>query len=128
MKLLNKDMQANAAVGFQFSAVRPERLGATEYTLATVVTDITGSVEPFKADLVNMKRAVLEACAKSPRAEFLMLRSLEFNETASEEHGFAELRMLNAANYQEPSPRGMTALYDATLNAIAATNEYAKTL
>lgn len=130
MKLLNQDMSAaGTAVGnFQFSAVRPERLGATEYTLATVVTDVTGSVRPFAPQLVAMKRAVLAACAKSPRRDFLMLRSLEFNASMHEEHGFAELAMLNANTYQEPSPSGNTALYDATLNAIAATNEYAKTL
>lgn len=126
MKLL--DMQNGKAAGFAFSAVRPERLGATEYTLVTVVTDKTGSVSPFAAQLLDMKRAVIDACRKSPRAAYLLVRQLEFNSTVDEVHGFIELKDVDQAAYIEPVTGGMTALYDATMAAVSATSAYAKTL
>lgn len=126
MKL--QDMQNGKAAGFAFSAVRPEKLGATEYTLVTVVTDKTGSVSSFAGQLLEMKRAVVEACRKSPRAAYLLLRQLEFNTAVDEVHGFLELRDIDPAAYAEPATGGSTALYDATMAAVAATTAYGKTL
>jgi uncharacterized protein YegL len=126
MKL--QDMQNGKAAGFAFSAVRPERLGATEYTLVTVVTDKTGSVGPFASQLLEMKRAVIEACRKSPRAAYLLVRQVEFNSRVDEVHGFVELKDIDAASYQAPTTGGMTALYDATMAAVSATTAYGKTL
>lgn len=129
MKLVNDDGMVNTNIGnFNFSCIRPDQLGAPEYTLVTIVTDKTGSVTPFANDLRNMKVAVVDSCQKSPRAEFLMLRSVEFNGTVSEEHGFAELKNINAKDYTVPRCSGMTALYDATYWSLVATNEYAKSL
>lgn len=129
MKLVNDDGMVNTNIGnFNFSCIRPDQLGAPEYTLVTIVTDKTGSVTSFANDLRNMKMAVVDSCQKSPRAEFLMLRSVEFNGTVSEEHGFAELKNINAKDYPVPRCSGMTALYDATYWSLVATNEYAKSL
>lgn len=126
MKL--QDMQTGKAAGFAFSAVRPERLGATEYTLVTVVTDKTGSVGAFASQLLDMKRAVIEACRKSPRAAYLLVRQVEFNTQVDEVHGFLELEDIDSGSYQAPATGGMTALYDATMAAISATTAYGKTL
>lgn len=126
MKL--NDMQGGKAAGFNFSGVRPEKLGATEYTLVTVVTDKTGSVTPFAADLLAMKRAVVEACRKSPRSAYVLLRQVEFNTAVDEVHGFLELKDIDPAQYQEPATGGATALYDATFAAVTATRVYGKTL
>jgi hypothetical protein len=59
------------AGSFQFSAIRPEDLGATEYTLVTIVVDITGSIADFADELLKSVKAIIEACKKSPRAENL---------------------------------------------------------
>lgn len=129
MKLINDDGMINTNIGnFNFSCIRPDQLGAPEYTLVTIVTDKTGSVSSFAGDLRNMKQAVVNSCQKSPRAEFLMLRSVEFNSQVTEEHGFAELKHINPNDYPVPSCGGMTALYDATYWSLVATNEYAKSL
>lgn len=130
MKLFDENMQVAQVGNFQFSGARPDKLGSPEYTLATMVTDITGSVRPYAADLLAMKQAIVQACAKSPRRNFLMLRDVEFNTNigVDERHGFAELRMIDPAQYTKPDPRGMTNLYDAAYQAVAATNEYAKML
>lgn len=128
MKLITEDMQTGQVGNFKFSGVRPEKLGATEYTLVTIVTDKTGSISDFAGDLLGVKRAVAEACKKSPRADFLMFRSVEFNTDIDEEHGFKELAQVDSASYAAPVCGGMTALFDASWNAVAATNEYARIL
>lgn len=129
MKLFNdQEMIQNNVGNFRFSGVRPDKLGATEYTLVSVVTDKTGSVGGFEALLVEMKRTVVHACKRDPRAEFLMLRNVWFNNAVEEEHGFVELTNVDPALFQLPVCGGSTALYDATYSSIAASNEYAKNL
>lgn len=129
MKLFDENMQTGQAAGnFGFSGVRPDKLGATEYTLATYVGDVTGSLTGFEQALLESKKAIVGACQKSPRAEFLLFRNTEFNSSVTEVHGFTELSNIDASLYPVPRCSGTTALYDATFSAIAATNEYAKTL
>lgn len=128
MKLFDDNMQAGQAGSFAFSGVRPDKLGSTEYTLATYVGDKTGSVSGFEQLLLEAKKAIVGACQKSPRAEFLLLRNTEFNSSVDEVHGFTELATIDPSQYVAPVCRGSTALYDATFAAVAATNEYAKTL
>lgn len=128
MKLFQDDMQVAQLGNFQFSGARPDKLGSTEYTLVTIVTDKTGSVSGFSAELLAMKRAVVDACAKSPRRDYLMIRNVEFSTSSEEVHGFAELRTVDASQYAEPRCGGLTSLYDATFMAVAATNEYARML
>lgn len=129
MKLIDdKSMSTGSVGGFQFSAVRPETLGATEYTLATLVLDKTGSVAGFADALFNIKKTVVEACRRNPRADFLLLRVVEFNSTVDEVHGFQPLAQIDVAGYLTPRCTGMTALRDAVFSSVGATNAYAKTL
>ncbi len=113
---------------FQFSAVRIENLGATEYTLATIVCDISGSVMRFADELLNCIKAIVEACKKSPRAENLLLRLLLFNDDLVEIHGFVNLQDIDINSYDPLDPDNMTALFDATYDAVSATLEYSKRL
>jgi uncharacterized protein YegL len=128
MKLFDENMQIAKVGNFAFSGVRPDKLGAVEYTLVTVVMDKTGSVFGHSQELLDSKIAVVGACKKSPRAEFLLFRNTEFNQSVDEVHGFVELAQIDTTQYQAPDCHGMTALFDATYSAVAATNEYAKTL
>lgn len=122
------DMNTASYGGFQFSAVRPEALGATEYTLATLVLDKTGSVSGFADQMNEIKKKVVEACRKSPRSDFVLLRVVEFNGQVDEVHGFTLLSQIDPSSYTVPDCRGMTALYDAVFSSVGATNAYAKTL
>lgn len=128
MKLIDNNMTQATVSGFGFSGVRPETLGSTEYSLVTIVLDKTGSVSAFANELFNIKKTVVEACRKSPRAEFLLLRVLEFNSKVEEVHGFKPLSEIDPADYAVPTCRGVTALRDAAFAAVSATNAYAKTL
>lgn len=127
MKLFD-DNTTGSVNGFGFSAVRPETLGAPEYTLVTIVLDKTSSVTRFADELFLVKKTVVEACRKSPRADFLLLRTLEFNSHVDEVHGFLPLPDIDTANYETPRCQGMTALRDATFAAVSATNAYSKLL
>jgi len=113
---------------FQFSAIRPENLGATEYTLATIVIDVTGSVRPFANSLLECLKTIITSCKKSPRSENLMVRVITFNEDIEEVHGFKLLSSINPDDYQTFHPAGMTALYDATYSGVGAILTYAKVL
>ncbi len=113
---------------FQFSGVRVEHLGATEYTLVSIVIDISGSVFDFADLLLKMVKTIVEACQKSPRAENLMIRYLIFNQIITEIHGFRLLKDMNVDDYDSLQPDGFTALFDASYDAIGATIDYSTRL
>jgi hypothetical protein len=115
---------------FQFSAIRPEHLGATEYTLVTIVCDITGSVARFSKELREMIVSVVKGCQLNARAENILVRLVLFNSRIGieEVHGFLNLSQINPNDYKELRPDGTTPLYDATYSSIGATLKYAETL
>ena len=113
---------------FQFSAVRPEELEETEYTLVTIVCDISGSVLSFKDELLESIKSIIKACQKSPRAERLLVRLLTFNRDIYEIHGFKELSDIDPDAYDPLSPDSVTSLFDASYDGISATLEYARRL
>lgn len=114
--------------GFQFSAVRPEELGASEYTLVTLVVDVTASVEAFRDELLEAVKATVRGCRHSPRADHLLLRLITFNTTRKEVHGFRPVTEIDPDAYEPFKPDGMTALFDAVYDAALATNRYARLL
>jgi hypothetical protein len=118
--------------GYKFSAIRPDKLGATEYTLVTTALDYTGSVSGFSTELENMLKTVLASCGKSPRANNLLMRVILFSTAfpggTQELHGFKPLADIDPAAYQLPYPNGGTPLADATYDSAMATNAYAKNL
>ena len=128
-KLINTNQTIKLGSGnFRFSAVRPEALGATEYTLATIVVDVTASVFDFKNELLEAVKAIVKGCRRSPRADNLLVRLLTFNTQRTEVHGFKPLGEIDPAAYEPFSPDGMTALFDAAYDAVTATLRYARML
>jgi len=129
---LNADLETQKLPtgNFSFSGTRIADLGATEYTLATLVVDVSGSTEPFRPEMEKCLKAVLEACKYSPRADNLMLRLLIFSKDLQEIHGFKLLQNCNAADYDNVLnvPGSMTALCDASVNGVEATAVYGKDL
>ncbi|MCP5425943.1 MAG: VWA domain-containing protein [Gammaproteobacteria bacterium] len=131
MPKLNANTLQTVNIGagnFRFSAVRPEHLGATEYTLVTIVVDVTASVAAFKKELLEAVKTAVEGCRKSPRADNLLLRLITFNTERQEVHGFKPLNAVDSKAYKPFKPHGMTALFDATYDAVTATLRYAKML
>jgi hypothetical protein len=114
---------------YGYSAVRPDKLGATEYTLVNVVCDKSGSVTGFRAELEKAVKEVVKGCKFSPRADNLLLRVVLFDQGLQEVHGFKPLADCNESDYDNLIPSGgSTALYDTAQNCIEATNNYAAQL
>jgi uncharacterized protein YegL len=128
-KLMGKADTAvlTTASNFSFSAQRPDTLGATEYTLVTAVIDTSGSTSGFNADLVKAYQQVIQSCRLDPRAENLLVRSVQFNSGLTEIHGFTTLDNIDEQKIAFVS-QGNTALYDAVLESIEALGVYANTL
>lgn len=130
---IDDDMQQHKLAGnFHFSGTRLDALGASEYTLATIAVDETGSTHRFKDELQKMLEVAVASCKKSPRSDNLLLRVLYFSSQypkgVKEVHGFKPLGEIDAANYPPLDPRGGTPLCDAVYSAVGAMNVYGKEL
>jgi uncharacterized protein YegL len=114
---------------YGYSATRIEHLGATEYTIATIVCDVSGSTASFAFDMESAIAKIVEACKFSPRADNLMIRLIAFDDSLDEIHGFKLLETCNVADYGGIlRPGGSTALFDATENSLSATINYGQQL
>jgi uncharacterized protein YegL len=114
---------------YGYSATRLEDLGATEYTIVTIVCDVSGSTAAFTFDMESAIAKIVQACKFSPRADNLLLRLVAFDDNLSELHGFKLLENCNLADYGGVlRSGGSTALYDAAENAIASTINYGQKL
>ena len=114
---------------YGFSAVGLDALGALEYTLATVVCDISGSVTSWVKQLEECLKTILKSCQSSPRSENLLLRVVAFSDDVEEIHGFRLLGDIDPKEYDGClKTKGCTALFDAAHTAIEATADYGKLL
>lgn len=113
---------------FQFSSIKIEKLGSSEYTLVTIAMDTSGSISPYQSDLVNMLNSIVDACKKSPRAENLLIRVLTFDDQARELHGFIPLQNIIQYQQNDLNCGGCTALYDAMYSAVTATAIFGENL
>jgi hypothetical protein len=114
---------------YGFSAVPVDNLGASEYTLALVVADVSSSVHSFRDDIEACVKRAVSACRDAPRADNLMLRVLTFNQNLHEYHGFKPLMDCSPDDYDGSiNPGGSTALFDATHNGIESVLSYGQTL
>lgn len=125
-------MSISGGSGLKFSATKVEKLTAMQYTLVTLVCDITGSVGGFEAELSKCLKEAVRSCNKCPLPENLLVRLTMFNTKIDEKHGFKLLADINVdgGDYDitDKMCGGMTALWDATFEAIGATDNYARYL
>lgn len=130
MSLLDKNIeQLNAGSGYKFSATRIDALGAAEYTLATIVQDVSGSVAGYAQQLETAVKTIFKACEKSPRKDNLMLRLTTFSVGLQEIHGFKLLGGIKESDYNGVlSCNGSTALFDSVDEAVQATSTYGNQL
>lgn len=125
----NLESHTLATSHYGFSAEGINNLGATEYTLVTIAADTSSSVHRFASEIEECLKSILRACRLSPRADNLMIRTVEFNDKISEIHGYTLLDKLKEDDYNGAiRPHGNTALYDASYNAIEAASTYGKHL
>jgi uncharacterized protein YegL len=112
---------------FGYSAVKPEKLEASEYTLVNIIVDKSGSVSPFENELSEAVSTVIGSCKKNPRVENILVRVVYFNHELEEVHGFRAVADL-VDTYYTVRAGGGTALFDAAYEAIGSTIDYANIL
>lgn len=114
---------------FGFTAVKPgdDSLGASEYTIVGIATDVSGSVALFKNDLEKAFRDIIGSCRKNPRAENLLVRATTFNDSLAELNGFQTLDTIDESKVSF-NPGGGTALFDSTLEGVEAIAAYGQSL
>jgi uncharacterized protein YegL len=118
-----------AGSNFGFSAKRIDELGATEYTLAALAVDVSGSVSSFEREIEKCVQEVVKSCQHSPRADNLMLRTVKFHDDLEETHGFRPLTECDIDKYRgQFAPQGMTRCYDAVVSQLDAMASYGKDL
>lgn len=130
-RLLDNDMQTGAIPGlsgFQFSAVRTDKLAESEYTLVTLALDISGSVAGFRDLLIDTVKKAIDACRKSPKSANILVRVTTFGSRVDEIHGFKPLSEIDNTVYDAIRCYGQTALFDACASAIGAMTEYGRVL
>lgn len=114
---------------YGFSAKRIDDLGASEYTLALIIVDASGSVYSYRTQIESAIREVVRACRVSPRADNMMLRLVIFDNTVTEVHGFKPLMECHEDDYKGClAVGGATALYDATYNGVRSAAQYGAAL
>lgn len=122
----------NIGNNFSFTGARIGGLGATEYTLVDIAVDMSGSVGPFRTELIAMIETAIDACRKSPRSDNLLARVTAFSTHypghISELHGYIPLSEVDVAVYQNLRAYGGTPLFDACYASVGAMNAYAKML
>lgn len=117
--------------GFSFTGASLDSLGASEYTLVTIVLDYSGSVERFESDLRKALVTAVDSCRRSPRSNNLLLRVVIFSSAygINEIHGFKPLSQIDPMkDYSLPRPDGVTNLFDASFDSIASMATYGQEL
>lgn len=108
--------------------VSPEDLLATEATIVTFVVDASGSMTEAQAAVVESLNESVLAMAESKQAEAITLSLITFSDEVSvvfANQPVDQVRSLTAADYV---PNGMTALYDALLDALTGAMTYEERL
>lgn len=114
---------------YTYSGQSLNTLGASKYSLVTLVLDMSPSITDYKDDMELMAAEVVKACKKHPNSEELTMRVVGFNSDVTEIHGYKELRNISDADYKGSiKPAGLTALYEATQEALEATQSYGEQL
>jgi hypothetical protein len=115
---------------FAFSATQIEKLTETQYTLATVLVDVTYSTKNFANDLREVLKTSVLSLKKSPNASNLLVRVVTFStfQGIKELHGFKQLSKIDLDAYPTFKPDGNTNLFDATWEAVEATRRYGQEL
>ena len=114
---------------YGYTAARIDDLGASEFTLVVLISDVSSSVADFQTTLESCIKEILQGCEKSPRADNLLVMHIQFARTVIETHGFRPLTNCVLTDYDNVlQVGGSTSLYDAWMFALSALGDYAKHL
>ncbi len=114
---------------FGYSAVPLDELDAAQFTLATIVVDRSTSTNGFTREMTDAVKASIEALKRHPLKDQMLVRVLAFDSTMEEIHGFIPVTAIDPSQYEGCFvARGMTALFDACISAVEATESFSASL
>ena len=102
-----------------------DQLDASEYTLVSIVVDVSSSVRSFKKELIDSLHSIVDACRASARSENILLNVIAFNGRIHELHDF---KSLHEVSKYDLDPEGNTALYDATCYGLKKIKTFSENL
>lgn len=116
---------------FGYSAAKLDHLanvGGAEFTLVTILSDVSSSVQGFKVEmeacLRNSISELIEWAGKAGKENAVMFRWVTFGSTVEEQHGFRLLAECDPGDYRL-DVGGQTHCYEAATKALRATGDYA---
>lgn len=130
MRLLDSNLETlNATSGYKFSGTKIEKLGASKYTLVSIVCDVSGSVYEFAKQLEMTLGTIVNSCMKSAFKDNLMVRLTTFADGVDEVHGFKLLSTIKPDDYNNTlNCGGSTALFNAANESITVVTAYGEAL
>lgn len=116
--------------GFQFSSIPiDDKLTNEEYMIGEIAVDVSGSMGGYKKDLEDMLAEVTKMNQKLPTANSIMQRVSSFGSNVEEIHGTRLVNSIDPNEYKGVlTIHGLTALNDAALYCIEASEKYCKDL
>ena len=100
-------------------------LDSSEYTLVSIIVDVSSSVQSFKKELRYALNSIIDACRASARSENILIGVIAFNGMVHELHDFKSLH--DVTDY-DLEPEGNTALFDATCFGLKKIKTFAEGL
>lgn len=103
-------------------------LAGDEVTLFGVVIDATGSMSPYRTDVIAGYNDMLQALRDSKAADSILMSTILFNTSSTLRHGYLSLQDVPNLDQNSYNPDSATALYDATLDAFTGIVAYGQQL
>lgn len=116
--------------GFQFSGLPiDDNLTSDEYMIGEIAVDLSGSMSGSERELEDMLGKITDMNKKLPTANRIMQRVSSFNSCVAEIHGTRLITNIDSNEYKKTlRAQGLTALNDAALYSLEASEKYCKDL
>jgi len=124
--ILVNNLNATTIAGAQGTTV--DDLAGDEATLYVRVIDRTGSMQRFQQVVIEAGNEQIDALKGSKASDSILMSTWVFNERSTLLHSYVALDNAVKLDKNNYDPDGMTALYDAVLDATTSAVAYAQTL
>lgn len=125
-QLLVGNLDFQTTMGAQGAGV--DDLVGDEVTLVIPVVDQTGSMDDHRDSVIQAFNDMIAALRDSKASDQILVSTWLFNEKPTLLHGYVGLSQVPALTRQNYQPGGLTALFDAVLDAFTGCVAYGQTL
>jgi hypothetical protein len=124
--ILVENLNALTVAGAQGLAV--DDLSGDHVVLLCVILDETGSMDSYRADVVDAYNNMLSALRDSKTADDILISTWFFNTQSKLLHGYTDLAHAPSLGRGNYAPDGGTALFDAVLDGLTGVVAYGQDL